>query len=152
MFASLTGCNAITSEKTEVVAAKKGIEKYLSDPLAVQYRNIVAAKSLDGLVYHEDTNKLYEQVQVIQNVTDPNLLIENVKKAVAEENAKIKNGAWKNSTGVCLEFNAKNKSGGYSGFEKALCIYQPGKEESECLFASHPKNNLIQPDLTVVCK
>ena len=172
-FCSLTivpGCDT-TSEEVEIAASKKGLEKYLADPESVQYRNITIAKSLDGLKYHVDYDKVSEvlvrkapkasnypkmppaQFKLLVSQAE-NEFMKSVRNKVAALNADIAKGSYKNTTGVCLEFNTKNKTGGYAGFEKALCLYTEGDVEADCLNVKldADKNSLFNIDLTEVCK
>ena len=172
-FCSLTivpGCD-YTSEEAGISASKKGLEKYLVEPGSVQYRNITIAKSLDGLKYHVDYDKVSEvlvkkapkasdypkmppsQFKLLVSQAE-NEFIKIIRNKVAALNADITKGSHKNVTGVCLEFSTKNNTGGHAAFEKALCLYTEGDVEANCLNVKldSNKNSLFNIDLTAVCK
>ena len=172
-FCSLTivpGCD-YTSEEAGISASKKGLEKYLADPGSVQYRNITIAKSLYGLKYHVDYDKISEvlvkkapktsdypkmpaaQFKLLVSQAE-NEFIKSIRNKVAALNADIAKGSYKNATGVCLEFSTKNKNDGHAEFEKALCLYTEGNVEADCLSVKldADKNSLFNIDLTAVCK
>jgi len=165
----LTGCNYLP-ESGETVASKKGIEKYLVDPGTVQYRNISNAKSLDGLKFQVDRARVSEMVREmtasLRNFPGvPYYAIQAqiqgaelnamavAQKEADKRNAEIANGSLKGITGTCLEFNAKNKSGGYTGFETALCLHRKDANEAECLNISlEASKDILSANLSDVCK
>ena len=160
-----------TAKEVEIAASKKGIEKHLADPESVQYRNISIAKSLDELKYHVDHDKASKVLaRAAPKASDypglppaqfkllvaqaENEFMEIIRNKVAVLNTEIAKGLYKNATGVCLEFNSKNKTGDYAGFEKALCLYTDGDVEADCLNVklAKDKNSLFKIDLGSVCK
>ena len=172
-FCSLTivpGCD-YTSEEAGISASKKGLEKQLVDPASVQYRNITIAKSLDGLKYDIDYDRIYEVL--VRKAPKPsdypgvpasqfkllvaqaeNQFVKSIQNKVDALNAEIAKGLYKDATGVCLEFSVKNNNDGSAEFEKALCLYTEGSEEAECLNIKldRDKGSLFNIDLAAVCK
>ncbi len=166
----VTGCD-YASKEAEIAASKKGLEKHLADPGSVQYRNISIAKSLDGLKYHVNYDKVSEvlvrkapktgdypkmpasQFKLLVSQAESEFT-KSIQNKVAALNADIAKGSYKNATGICLEFNTKNKIDGDAGFEKALCLYTKGDEAADCLSAKldADKNSLFNIDITAVCK
>ena len=55
----ISGCDNMSKEAV-IAASKKGLEKHLIEPESVQYRNITFAKSLGGLKYYVDDDKVSE--------------------------------------------------------------------------------------------
>ena len=173
LFCSLTiipGCDRI-SEEAEIVASKKELEKNLIPTEMIQYRNITIAKSLDGLKYHVDYDRVSEVL--VRKAPKPSdypkmpasqfkLLVsqaeheftKNIKNKVAALNSDIAKGSYNNATGICLEFSTNNKNDDHKEFKKALCLYTEGNVEADCLNVKldADKNSLFNIDLTAVCK
>ena len=160
-----------TPEKAAVMASKKGLEKHLVHPGSVQYGDVVLAKSLDGLKYDIDYDRISEVL--VRKAPKPgdypgvpapqfkllvaqaeNQFVKNMQNKVDALNAEIAKGLYKDATGVCLEFGVKNNNDGSAEFEKALCLYTEGSEEAECLNIKldRDKGSLFNIDLAAVCK
>ena len=166
----ISGCDNVSKEAV-IAASKKGLEKHLVEPESVQYRNITIAKSLDGIKYYVDDDKVSEilitkapklsdypgvspaQFKLLA-VQAENEFKKTIRNKVDELNAEIANGSYRNVTGVCLEFNTKNKNAASEEFEKALCLYTDGNDEVDCLNIklAADKGSLFNIDLSAVCK
>lgn len=153
------------SEQAAIAASKKKLENLVA-PESVFYKNITIAKSLEGLNYQVDYDKVSEVL--VRKAPKPEdypkmptsqfkllvaqaekQFVKSIEKKVEALNTELAQGKYKNTLGVCLEFDTNN-----GAFDKALCLYAEGDEEADCINIKPgaEMNSLFNIDITTVCK